>query len=205
MALLSEAEGKQVTEAVARAEKNTAGELVVVVTHRSDDYALIRAVLSLLLAVGLAQEAHHFWPDEPFGYLLLLLAAACAGLYWLLGRGPLLRLVVPAARRSKRVSERALRAFSEEGVSNTRDRSGVLVFVSEVERRVVILADRGIDARVEKGEWQNDVDSLVAAIGRGETGQGLVAAIERIGGILADAFPPRPDDANELPDEVRLR
>jgi putative membrane protein len=205
MALLNETESERVAEAVARAEKNTAGELVVVVTDRSDDYGLIRAALSLLLSLGVTQEAHYLWPEQPFRYLLLLLAAVCSGLYWLLGHGPLVRLIVPEARRAKRVNQRALQAFAEEGVSNTRDRSGVLVFLSEAEHRVVLLADPGIDARVDKDEWQSDGDSLVAAIERGEAGQGLVVAIERIGGILAEAFPPRANDENELPDEVRRR
>jgi putative membrane protein len=205
MALLSEADGKKVADAVARAEKSTAGELVVVCARRSDDYGATRGVLSLLLALGATQEAHYLWPEQPFVYLLLLLAFVCVCLYWLFGVGPVLRSVVPSSRRSARVMERALQAFAEEGVCNTRDRSGVLIFLSEAERRVVILADTGIDERVEKDEWENDVNSLLTAIKRGETRQGLVAAVERIGGILAEVFPARPDDENELSNEVRRR
>jgi putative membrane protein len=102
------------------------------------------------------------------------------------------------------VLERAMRAFVEQGVTETRDRSGVLIFLSEAEHQVVILADKGINDRVEPSRWQTDVDGIVLAIKEGRAGAGVIAAVDRIGGLLAEAFPPRADDTNELSDAVRV-
>ncbi len=203
MALLSDDEKNQIAEAVAHAEKSTAGELVVVLTARSDTYAIWRAGLAGSLSVALMLEAYymlHGWPAWVFFVMQLPLAML---LYGVFGSGVLLRLVVPKNALARLVEERALAAFLEAGVTETRDRSGVLIFLSEAERRAVILADRGIHERVASDEWQKDVDSLVTAIAAGRPAAGLLTAVERIGSILAESFPPREDDFNELPDAVR--
>jgi putative membrane protein len=100
------------------------------------------------------------------------------------------------------VSDRVKQLFLELGIIETRDRSGVLVYLSELERRVEILADRGIHEHVGNQAWQAMVDELVGAIKGGRAAEGLATIIGRIGQELAAKFPPRPDDTNELPDEV---
>jgi putative membrane protein len=203
MAFLTEAERTNVEAAVARAEAGTAGELVVVVSDRSSDYAAVRATVAASLTVAAALEAFYltggmpswafFLGQLPFGFLL----------YWFLGRGVLLRGIVPARVRSQAVEDRAFSAFVQAGVTDTKGRSGVLIFISQAEHRAVILADRGINEVVAPDEWQKDVDSLVLAIRRGEPAQGLLNAIERIGGILRQAFPADERNENELSNMVR--
>ena len=203
MKKLDEAQMQRITEAVARAEAATAGELVVVLQERSDDYALHRAAVAFILSLGAEHAVHLLVVGVPLWGLMLGQAAVVALLYALFGSGPLLRLIVPGAVRTERVEEAARSAFVEHGVTETRDRSGVLVYLSHTEHRVVILADRGIDRRVEPGEWDRDVETLVASLRGGDPAGGLVTAIDRIGSLLAETFPPRPDDVNELPDAPR--
>ena len=202
MALLSVDEKQRVEQAVAAAERRTAGELVVVVAESSHDYAGFRAGLAASLTVALALEATQLFELATW---LLLLAQLPVGalLYALLGHSAWVRWVVPKAVREEAVHQRALSAFVESGVANTRDRSGVLVFLSEAEHRAVILADRGINERVAPDEWRADIEILVRALRNREAAQGLLNVVERIGGILAESFPPRPDDENELANAVR--
>lgn len=203
MALLSDDEKKQVSRAVASAERSTAGELVVVLAERSNSYAAWRAGLAGSLSVALTLEAYYLFQGWPAWALFVAQLPLALLLYWLLGSGALLRLVVPKKALTGVVEQRARAAFLEAGVTETRDRSGVLIFLSEAEHRAVILADRGIHERVAPDEWQKDVDDLVSAIRAGRPAQGLLAAVERIGSILAESFPPREDDVNELSDTVR--
>ena len=203
MGLLSAVEKQRIEQAVAAAERRTAGELVVVVAESSHDYALFRAGLAASLTVALALEAAHVFDELATWLLLLAQLPIAALLYALLGHSAWVRWVVPKAVREEAVHQRALSAFVESGVANTRDRSGVLVFLSEAEHRAVILADRGINARVTPDEWQADIEILVRALRDREPAQGLLSVVERIGGILAESFPPRPDDENELANSVR--
>jgi len=202
MGLLSKDEKQRIEQAVAQAERRTAGELVVVVTERSSDYAAFRAGLAAALTVALAIEGVELLDLDAWVVMLLQLpvGAAC---YALLGHHAWVRWFVPKAVREQAVADRALTVFLESGVSETRDRSGVLVFLSEAERRAVILADKGINLRVAPEEWQTDIETLVRAIRQRDAARGLLAVVERIGGILADSFPARPDDDNELPNAVR--
>lgn len=202
MGLLSADEKRSIEQAVAAAERRTAGELVVVVAERSADYAVFRAGLAASLTVALAVEAAQLFDAAPW---LLLLAQLPAGalLYALLGHTAWLRWFVPKAVREEAVLQRAFSEFVQSGVANTRERSGVLVFVSEAERRAIILADQGINTRVASHEWQADIDTLIQAIRERQAARGLLAVIERIGDILAESFPPQPDDQNELPNAVR--
>jgi len=203
MALLSASEKQRVSEAVARAETRTAGEIVVVVAARSDDYARRRALYALLLTIAVLSEAFvrlHAWPP----WLLFVLEIPVAlGAYALFGWGPVLRRVVPKAEQRAAVDSRIKQAFVEFGLTETRDRSGVLIFVSELEHRVRLLADRGVNERVEAGAWQRDLDALIAAIAQGRPGDGLVTAVTHIGELLAEHFPRNAGDANELGDHVR--
>lgn len=204
MAILTDAEMKQVATAVQAAESNTAGELVVLVTARSGDYALPRAALAACLTVALALEGAALFADSPVWWFLLGQLPVGVGLYWLLGAGKLLRWVVPAKLLAATVERNAMQAFLDAGVTETRDRSGILIYLSEAEHRAVILGDTGIHQRVAAGQWQQYVDVLVKAIASKQAAQGLLEIIEQIGAVLASTFPPRLDDENELPDDVRV-
>lgn len=203
MSLFTKEERQQVARAVTEAEATTAGELVVVETPRSASYGAWRAGVAAVLSVAMAHELSLLWPEWPHLLLLGLQLPLGALWYFFLGRGVLLRLIVPSAVRTAAVERRALGAFVEAGVTETRDRSGVLIFLSDAEHRAVILADKGINDRVERDEWQKDVDDLVLSLRRRQAAQGLSQAITRIGALLAEKFPQRHDDTNELSDEIR--
>ena len=89
------------------------------------------------------------------------------------------------------------------GVYATRDRTGVLIFLSALEHRVVILGDRGIHQRVQDPGWSELVALLVAAIKQGKSADGVCEVITRLGELLARDAPIREDDTNELANEVR--
>ncbi len=69
-----------------------------------------------------------------------------------------------------------------------------------MERRVELIADKGINAKVAPDTWDRIVSSLVRGIGENQTAEAIVTAVKEIGMILAEQVPPRPDDKNELSD-----
>jgi putative membrane protein len=103
------------------------------------------------------------------------------------------------------VHERAVRAFAEHGLYRTVGGTGVLLFASLFERSVVVLGDRGIDAKMGPDGWKQTVDTLVAGLRRGQPAEGFSAAIALCGARLAEHFPKQASvGANELPDELQL-
>jgi putative membrane protein len=204
MALLAaEAEAKLVAERVAAAEQRSAGEIVVAVVRRSAEYGGERASASLLLTLSVALAVYHFVPAVPEVWVLCGQAPVALALWWLSGLPAPLRYVVPRAIQHEAVHARAQQLFLQLGVTETKQRSGVLLLLSESERRVELLADRGIHERVGAERWQSLVQAVSAAIRDGNAAQGVCAAVDSIGEALAQHFPREAGDTNELPDAVR--
>lgn len=201
--LLTEAETATVAEHVAQAERGTAGEIVVLLAERSDGYERHRTAASFTATLLTALALYTFVPSIPELWVLCLQAPLMLFLWWLSSWPALMRLIVPARAQHEAVRVRAEQSFIEQGVTETRERSGVLLFLSEAERRVELLADRGIHERVGAELWQALVDDVVAEIRGGHAADGITRAVDAIGARLAEHFPPAADDINELPDAPR--
>jgi len=208
--LFSEAGLAAVRGAVRAAEKGTSGEIVPFVVERSDDYAgaVWKGAALGALAAALAAWAIHRWADfwgaSRFLWMVMPPAAGAALGYLAAHLGPLRRLLAGPHSLERRVEQRAAAAFLEQEVFRTRDRTGILLFLSLFERRVVVLGDSGIHARVGPGEWDGVVHHVVSGLKSGDPEAALVAAIRECGEILArHGLPPRPDDADELPNDLR--
>ena len=100
--------------------------------------------------------------------------------------------------------ERAVELFSDLRVWDTEENSGVLIYVQLVDRKVEILADRGINARVAQSEWDAICREMEQAFRGQRYEAGALAAVRRVGALLAAHFPARPDNPNELPNRPVL-
>jgi putative membrane protein len=114
---------------------------------------------------------------------------------------PLRILLVPRAVQRARSHRAALEQFVLRGISRTRNRCGVLIFVSLAEHYARIVADEGVAQRVHASEWQAAIDALTMQVREGHLAAGLIAAIGRCGAVLAEHAPPD-GSANELPDRL---
>lgn len=213
--LFSDADRERIREAVAQAERRTAGEIVPYVVRRSGDYdvATWRGASYVALLAGIAMLALA-WQYQGWSWTWLYSAWA-VGLAMAVGGvlGALLSLIEPvrrwlagAARLDVQVHRRAAVAFVEEEVFDTRDRTGILLFVSLFEHRIEVVGDTGINAKVQQEEWVEIVDAIRDGIRSRTLADGLVEAVERCGDLLhRRGVEVRPDDTDELSDDVRVR
>jgi putative membrane protein len=200
--LIGERGAAAVEAAVRAAEVGTSGEIVPVLVERSDDYGELRLGLGALVAFAagalgawLVPEHVHWIVPTQIG--VFALAA------WALGWRPLLGRILPARIGAARAERAAELAFLEAGVAETRERTGILIYVSLLEHRVVVIADRGVNALVPEGTWDGVVALVIAGIRAHRAEEGLVEGIRRCGEILAARLPPRADDADELANRPR--
>lgn len=100
---------------------------------------------------------------------------------------------------------RAEKEFVKLGIQNTRDKTGVLIMVSLEERMVQVLAGSGINDLVPENTWPDMVQCIVDGIKAGNTAQGISRAVAVIGTMLAEHFPVKSDDSNELSDSVVIK
>jgi len=204
--LFTEAVRARVREAVRRAEALSRGQIVPVVVERSGPYPEARFRGGLLLA-ALATGAVLVL-QLPLGLSELALLQVAAGALGALSSlwAPVERLLVGGATEEA-VRARAERAFHEEGLHRTAEGTGVLLFASLLERRAVVLGDRGIHEKMGDGEWDRAVSALVAGMRAGDPGRGFVDAVALCGARLAAHFPRDPAakaSPNELEDAIRV-
>lgn len=206
----------RVTAAVRAAEAQTDGEIVTIVTDRSDDYhdvALHYAVLALLAVTavaaawpGLLAPLDRGWAEADLARELfaVLIAQAAAFLIvrFTLGWMPLRLALTPAATKARRVRRRALRYFKVGTERRTAGREGVLLYLSLAEHRAEIVADAAVHRVVAPELWGDAMAVLVDAVREGRAGDGMAAAVTAIGAVLAEHLPKSDTNANELPDRV---
>ena len=221
MPRFSEADHALVSEAVAKAERSSDGEIVTIVAPRSDAYhdvGLHYAVLAMLLVPTAGAAIPQSWLDwvlgQVFGWnaalsfrlLMLLLVAAMAAVFLIVRFGfawmPLRMALTPASAKTRRVRRRAVELFRAGTERRTKGRTGILLYLSLLEHRAEIVADEAIHGRTQPDEWGEAMAALVDGVKAGRPGEGMALAVDKIGEVLARCLPPTLDNPNELPDRL---
>lgn len=214
---------QRVTEAVAKAERESDGEIVTIVARRSDAYhdvALHYAILAMLLVPAWWAVVPQGWIDgwtgallgwngeltRPVVMLLLFAKLILAFLFvrLLLNWRRLRMMLTPGRTRSRRVHRRAVELFRASCELKTRGRTGVLIYLSLEEHRAEIVADRAIAEQVEPEIWGEAMAVLVDEVKQGRVGEGLALAVGKVGEVLTPILPPTLANPDELPNRVIL-
>ena len=218
---LSEADHARVSAAVEAAESKTAGEIVTVVADRSDGYSDIALAWSALAAFtalvvlallpdfylgkvdwALGNWQHEWTAREIFTIAAVVGIAKFLGM-WLIQLWPRLKywLVLPPIK-TRRTLDRAVSLFKVGAERRTHGRTGILIYLSMREHRAHIIADEAIASKVAPETWGEAMADMLMHIKAGRCADGMIAAVEHVGAVLAEHFPRAEDDQNELPDRL---
>ncbi|MDH3828260.1 MAG: TPM domain-containing protein [Desulfobacterales bacterium] len=202
---LSNDERARVETAVKEAEKLTAGEIVVMIISASYQYPLAivigAAAFALLLALIFTPLAGAWlWIGGQNMWLFLgFLTVFFILFHEIIKRIPWLkRFFISRKEIDDEVEEAAITNFFDQGLYRTRDQTGVLILISVFERRVWVLADRGINTRVSESQWDDIVKMITDGIKQKRPADAICEAVEKIGELLKTHFPIKPDDTDEL-------
>lgn len=202
MAFLSKKEKQTIADAIHRAESQTTGELVTVIARASDDYLYIPVLWAALLAL-LTPGLLMMFPLDLDYVQIYQAQVAVFFVAVLLFRLPVLKMrLIPKFVKIRRASRVAREQFIQQNLHHTAARTGVLIFVSRAEHYVEIIADKGINDVVPDDAWDKVVVDFVAKVKSGEVADGFLVAIDDCGKLLAEHFPGKADDENELPNHL---
>lgn len=218
---MTEADRERVGAAVEAAEGQTAGEIVTILAERSDDYGDVAlawsaavALIALLALVALPDFylgiytwltgawIHEWTPRAVFAVAALVVSLKFAGTWLILLWRPLRMVLTPAAIRDRRVRARAITCFKVGAERRTHGRTGILIYLSLAEHRAEIVADEAIAGKVPAETWGDAMAAMLAELKQDRLADGLIAAVTRVGAVLAAHFPRAEDDRNELPDRL---
>ncbi len=201
MTLLSESELQQVAAAIERIERDTDAEVVTVLAAQADDYRYIPLLWASVIAL-LLPGALLFFGGWLSAWQQLLAQWATFLVLAVAFRAPALTSrLIPRAVRNWRACNLARRQFIELNLHHTEADTGVLIFVSEAERYVEILVDRGIASRIDNAAWAAIVAAFTERVKQGRVLEGFLGCIESAGALLAQHVPAT-HARNELPNRL---
>jgi putative membrane protein len=229
MKALSASDLTAIEAAVRTAEARTTGEIYCVVTEESSHYgetalawaagvALLGPAVLLLAGVHVTiPDLFTSWSASDVGAAIesavrsaLIGAIVVQGILFvataIVVSIPAVRMALtPRTLKRLRVQRRAAEQFTAKNLHLTRERTGVMIYVSLAERMAELIADDGIADHVDAHVWDKAMAALTEGLKRGQPGAGFAAAVGLCGDVLADRFPPGAgDNPNELPDAVVL-
>ena len=206
MTELDVASREAVSAAVAAAEERTVGEIVPVVLERSDEHPQANWMAALLLVL-LGSALLFSWLPWEQPLLLLTCQLGMGAIGFLLAHflPDFKRLFVSGARAQSVAEEQAFQEFYRLGLHRTEQQTGVLLFVSLFEHRVIVLGDQGIHAKVAPELWKAVESAILKGARGGALAGGLINGISLCADVLEEHFPWREGDRNELPDRLIVR
>lgn len=208
---ITQEDRRVIEQAVHRSEKLTSGEIVPYFVESSDDYEeaawkggyfLGTMVFGLFIVVDLMSLLPFKAGSLELG--ISFFGSAILGFFLTLFFPFLKRFFAGDSLIKQRVHQRATTAFLQEELFKTRDRTGILIFISLFEKRVEVIGDTGINQKVSREDWEHVVDAVVRGIKENRTAEGIVEAIDRCGLLLERAgVKIRRDDQDELHNRLR--
>ncbi|HEX2644886.1 MAG TPA: hypothetical protein VHU81_17950 [Thermoanaerobaculia bacterium] len=197
---------RALSEAVTAVEAVSSAELVIAVRPRSGSY--LHADLIAAGAAALATLLVLLFSPWTFDLVWFVIDPVLAGILAgaLASRWPALRrlLTSPAVRR-RQVEVLARALFLEKGVHKTRGRTGILLYLSLLERDAEVVVDAGVEPLLSTESWQREVGEIRAAVQRGEDGVAVATRVHALALLLGAALVRAADDIDELPNEVTDR
>jgi putative membrane protein len=199
-----QAAGEALAKAVRDIEKNTDAEIVIVVrgrsgTYRHADYLCggIVALVGLIFILFSPFEFHTYWVPIDVAGLFIAGAFVCS-------RTDLLRRALTTNKfRAQAVRTGAAAMFYEAGIANTSAENGLLIYLSLLERRMEVIADRGILKAVPPLDWNHTVFAIKRSAANPKP-ESLIKAVRDLGSLLVEHMPATGENPNELPDAPRI-
>ena len=192
-------------ETVKEAETLTSGEIVPMIVSSSYHYPMANvlggALFGLLLALILTPVmGRQLWlgPSNMWVFIGLFVPSFLVFYTIVKQFAWLKRVFISKTEMEAEVNEAAMTSFYREGLNKTRGETGILIFISVFEHKVCVLADRGINSKVQEGQWDEIVTMIIEGIRQKKQADAICEAIDKAAQVLKEHFPVRPEDTDEL-------
>lgn len=197
---------QKIEELTEKAEAVSQVEIVVVIAKRSNAYKDVDMRWALIFTFAvLAIMIYSPWKFNPSTMLLDLGLAAALGWYLSHKFPGFQRLLTSESRRRDETEQKSVQVFTEENVSATKDRTGVLIYFSLYERRAAIVTDLGVDAKIPKAEWNALSHKINSTKSLAKQEEALFGAMEALQEMLPQYIPAEEENPNEIPNAPRFR
>lgn len=190
------------SDAVRDLERQSCAEVVVEVHARSGSYAHADGRFAAVVAfAGLLLLLFSPWPFRPAWVAVDVAVLYAIGYFVSRSSNRLRRVMTTENERNRKVRTAATSVFFERGIGNLEKQTGLLLYLSILERRIEIVADHGVLKAVPHLEWNALVNGAGKQVANTDSLRALIRSLEP---VLAQCLPSRPEDREELPDAPRF-
>ncbi|MDX1960691.1 MAG: hypothetical protein SFU98_19120 [Leptospiraceae bacterium] len=207
MRLLSDEFKKKLTETIVKIENNSGIEVVVAIGKKSGNYLYVPLLAGAILNFGVFTYA--MFTDEEFDDLLIYMASIltfCIG-FGIFSIPYLASFFVPSSIKKRNTEIYARALFQKGKIYETVSRQGILVYVSQFEKEVVVVEDSGVFKRIPLDKLTKLKDSFLGIFSyfpSFNTGTRLLSSLESIIPICKEFIPREENDVNEIPDDLEI-
>lgn len=200
---------KEIEDSVACAEKSTSGEIVPVIVRSSSAVGHVPSMLFLIGMLAFTLVSLGQWPNLEWihnWWVLPIWICLLVPLSGILCRLPYIqKLFISRSDAKMQAFHRANLEFYRSQIDQTQGSTGILLFVSLMERHAFVLADRGISEKLPSSTWDEVVSLLVEGAKKKDLATGFRQAIESCEEILKEHYPIKEDGRNELRNHLIIK
>lgn len=203
--LISEADQTLIAQAIIDLERSSSGEIVPMLVAKSSEYVYFRSLFSFIISLPISLlifSKLHFLVLTDLLFLTIILYFI---FFYFFGFHFFLKFIIPKKVKIHKCKKQANFEFFNNGIYKTRDKTGIFIYISLLEKQVVVYGDEGINAKIKEDEWQNLVDIIIKSIKNKNITQGIIDGLKASNELLKQKFPIKTDDTNELPNKLILK
>ncbi len=212
--LFTETDREAIEQAIIKAEENTSGEIIPIIASASGRYDRAEDIFGLLfslfcVAIGWALF-HNNAPNGDWSSFNFDLTAILLTMFLSFIIGVLLTHLCPVLRSpfitkkemEEEIDRAAAAAFQHNQLHNTEDSTGILIYISLYEHQVKVVGDDAICAKLTQSDWQHICDVIIKDFKEKQYSNGIIEGIYLSGKLLAEHFPIKEGDIDELTNEL---
>ena len=200
--VLSKSDAQEIKDGVASVESSTSGEVVVVLASRSSRYTTTELIYAIVFGYFFVSFYYLIFKNMGlFGFI----ASSFLGMlvcFSLLSFNSIKRMFLLSHMMSHKVHRSAFRSFYKHGIYKTKNKTGILIYISLMERMVVVIGDEGINSKLKPNDWDEVVSKITNGIKEHDLKKGITEGLFASTLLLKEHFPVAVDDVNELSDAL---
>lgn len=199
---ITEEQKNLISATIEELERSSSGEIVAMLAARSSEYLYFRCLLASFLSFILIFSMN-FYNFNYFNFIIALFVYIF--IFYISKFSFILSLIVPVKVKKHKSEKEAFMEFFKNGIYKTRDKTGIFIYISFLEKQVVVLGDEGINAKIKSEDWQNLVEIITSSFKKNEIINGIIDGLKASNELLKSNFPIKNDDQNELPNKLLIK
>jgi putative membrane protein len=209
--LISGSDKEKIKKAIDDLERTSTGELLTFITFKSSNYLYFRYVFSSVIALFIMFFYLVFLKNIIFYNLdsnliaMLLYLLVFTFCFFISEKYFVLQYLIPNKVKKHKCEKQASIEFFKNGMYKTKDNTGILIYISILEKEVIVIGDEGINSKIESKSWDLLINTIIEGIKSKDLASGIVAGLKASNDLVKTHFPLKEEYLNEISNSLIIK